>query len=60
MELDAISQPDLEQIERIGKADIVIGILDLEHREDGCTADDPHARCARGIVQAAARDGGLQ
>ncbi len=39
MELDAISQPDLDQIERIGKADIVVGIFDLEHREDGCTAE---------------------
>jgi hypothetical protein len=27
MELDAISQPELEQIERIGNADLVIGIL---------------------------------
>jgi hypothetical protein len=28
VELDAISQPELEQIERIGHADLVIGILD--------------------------------
>ena len=28
MELDAISQPELDQLERIGAADVVIGILD--------------------------------
>ena len=33
MELDAISQPELEQIERIGSADLVVGILDPEHAE---------------------------
>ena len=38
MELDAISQPELEQIERVGSADLVIGIFDLEHHEDGSTA----------------------
>ena len=38
MELDAISQPELEQIERIGSADLVIGIFDLERQEDGSTA----------------------
>src|ERR1700722_1483758 len=38
MELDAISQPELEQIERVGGADLVIGIFDLEHQEDGSTA----------------------
>ena len=30
MELDAVSQPELEQIERIGGADLVIGILGAE------------------------------
>jgi len=38
VELDAISQPELEQIERAGSADLVIGIFDLEHQEDGSTA----------------------
>jgi hypothetical protein len=38
VELDAISQPELEQIERVGSADLVIGIFDLEHREEGSTA----------------------
>jgi len=38
VELDAISQPELEQIERVGSADLVIGIFDLEHHEDGSTA----------------------
>lgn len=28
MELDAISQPELDQLERTGAADVVIGILD--------------------------------
>ena len=28
MELDTISQPELEQLERVGAADVVIGILD--------------------------------
>jgi hypothetical protein len=37
VELDAISQPDLEQIERIGNVDLVIGILDLEGNEEGRT-----------------------
>ena len=35
MELDAISQPELEQIERIGSVDLVIGILDVERQEKG-------------------------
>ena len=38
MELDAISQPELEQIERVGSADLVIGIFDLEHQENGSNA----------------------
>ena len=36
MELDAISQPELDQIERMGRADLVIGIFDLEGKGDGC------------------------
>ncbi len=35
MELDAISQPELEQIERAGSADLVVGIFDLDHQEEG-------------------------
>jgi hypothetical protein len=38
VELDAISQPELEQIEKLGSADLVIGVLDLERQEDGGTA----------------------
>ncbi len=38
MELDAISQPELEQIERIGSADLVVGIFDLERQEGVSTA----------------------
>jgi hypothetical protein len=38
VELDAISQPELEQIERVGSADLVIGIFDLEHQENGSNA----------------------
>jgi hypothetical protein len=38
VELDAISQPQLDQIERIGGADIVIGILDRDHQADGSAA----------------------
>src|SRR5438045_2903480 len=38
MELDAISQPELEQIERMGSADVVIGILDVERQEEGSAA----------------------
>ncbi len=38
MELDTISQPELEQLERIGSADLVIGILDVERQDEGCSA----------------------
>ena len=38
MELDAIPQPELDQIERIGSADLVIGIFELERQEEGATA----------------------
>ncbi len=31
MQLDAVSQPELEQIEQLGGTDLVIGILDQEH-----------------------------
>ena len=33
VELDAISQPELDQIERMGRADLVIRIFDLEGSE---------------------------
>jgi hypothetical protein len=35
VELDAISQPELDQIEQIGRADLVVGIFDLEGKGDG-------------------------
>ena len=38
MELDAISQPELEQIEKIGTADLVVGIFDLERQDDVSSA----------------------
>ncbi len=38
MELDAISQPELEQIERIGGADLVIGILGADRQEESSSA----------------------
>ena len=38
MELDAISQPELEQIERIGAADLVIGILGADRQEESSSA----------------------
>jgi hypothetical protein len=34
VELDAISQPDLEQLEQLGSSDLVIGILHGEGREE--------------------------
>src|ERR1700692_4879273 len=37
MELDAIPQPELEQIERIESADLVVGIFDLERLEESGT-----------------------
>jgi len=38
MELDAIPQPELEQIERIGGADLVVGILGDKRPGENCTA----------------------
>ncbi|HEY4359936.1 MAG TPA: hypothetical protein VGN17_03155 [Bryobacteraceae bacterium] len=38
MELDAIPQPELDQIERVGSADVVVGIFDLERLEPNATA----------------------
>lgn len=38
MELDAVSQPELEQIERVGGADLVIGILDAESMKENGSA----------------------
>ncbi len=34
MELDTVSQPAVEQIERLGGADLVIGILESDHAEE--------------------------
>ena len=40
MALDAIQQPELAQVERIGEADVVVGILDPEHKRDaGATVE---------------------
>ena len=38
MELDTVSQPELEQIARLGGADLVIGLVDTEHAEDAAAA----------------------
>lgn len=38
MELDSISQPELERIERIGGADLVIGILGANRQEESSSA----------------------
>jgi hypothetical protein len=38
VDLDAISPPELEQIERLGTADLVIGILDGEGEKEGGSA----------------------
>src|SRR5260370_11111407 len=38
MELDTVSQPAMEQIERLGGADLVIGILDSQHTEEADAA----------------------
>jgi glucosylglycerate synthase len=38
VELDAISQPELEQLEKLGTADLVIGVLDPEQPRDGGAA----------------------
>jgi len=38
VELDSIPQPELDQIERIGGADLVVGILGTESAGDGCGA----------------------
>jgi glucosylglycerate synthase len=46
VELDAISQPELEQLERIGSADLVIGILDGES-PPGNGSEPSHTAAAR-------------
>jgi len=38
MDLDAVPQPELERLERLGSADLVIGILDSEHAEGAAVA----------------------
>jgi hypothetical protein len=38
VELDAAVQPELEQIEQFGGADLVVGILDSEHADQGGAA----------------------
>jgi hypothetical protein len=39
VELDAIPQPELEQIERIGSADLVVCIFDLDRQDDPRAAE---------------------
>jgi hypothetical protein len=34
VELEAVSEPELEQVERLGSADLVVGILDSERKAD--------------------------
>ncbi|HEY9142236.1 MAG TPA: hypothetical protein VIN93_15160 [Bryobacteraceae bacterium] len=38
MELDALPQPELERLEQLGNADLVIGILDSEHTAEAGAA----------------------
>ena len=38
MELDAVSQPELERIEQAGGADLVVGILGPEHNGEAGAA----------------------
>ncbi|MGB9457066.1 MAG: hypothetical protein WCB12_13540 [Bryobacteraceae bacterium] len=38
MELDALPQPELERLEQLGSADLVIGILDSEHTAEAGAA----------------------
>ena len=38
MALDTIQQPELAQIERIGEADLVVGILDPNHKGEAGAA----------------------
>jgi hypothetical protein len=57
VELDAISQPELEQLERLGGADVVVGILGPQHGQDGVAAAAmvretlaPLSKVARAVV----------
>jgi hypothetical protein len=38
VELDAVSDPELEQVERLGSADLVVGILDSKNKGDAGAA----------------------
>lgn len=51
MELDAIPQPELEQVERIGSADLVVGIFDLERLEESGTPIALTREALRGFTQ---------
>ena len=59
MELDTVSQPAVEQIERLGGADLVIGILESEHAEEADAAVKMVREAVSRLVQGAARGGGL-
>jgi glucosylglycerate synthase len=54
VELDTISQPELEQLDRIGTADVVIGILDGDtHGGDGLPEGDGLEDTAEASLRAA-------
>jgi hypothetical protein len=38
VELDAVSRPEIEQLEKLGGADVVVGLLDAEHTEQPAAA----------------------
>jgi len=38
VELDAVSQPELEKIERLGGADLIVGIFGPQHEQEGVNA----------------------
>ena len=59
MELDAIAPPELEQIERLGNADLVIGILDGEGQEQGGSAVETTREALTDLSELAAGSGGL-
>jgi glucosylglycerate synthase len=51
--LDAASQTELEQIERLGGADLVLGILDAEHADESGTALDMAREALGGLSKIA-------
>jgi glucosylglycerate synthase len=51
MELDTISQPELEQLERVGSADLVIGILDGDSPGSDGLEDTAEARTREALTE---------